>query len=65
MMQSIINMYGLGAVSVRQVMGLVEEALCDIIDVEYEDLSDELEKIDNYQISNLLRGSSRINLIVI
>lgn len=64
-MQSIINMYGLGAVSVRQVMGLVEEALCDIIDVEYEDLSDELEKIDNYQISNLLRGSSRINLIVI
>lgn len=50
-MQSIINMYGLGAVSVQQVMGLIEEALCDIIDVEYEDLSDELEK--NRQLPNL------------
>lgn len=47
MMQSIINMYGLGAVSVQQVMGLVEESMCNIIDVEYEDLSDEIQQPSN------------------
>ena len=44
MIRSIIEAYGLGAISIQQLMGMPIVQEREIIDVDYEDLSDQIEK---------------------
>ena len=44
MIRSIIEAYGLGAISIQQLMGTPKEQEREIIDVDYEDLSDQIEE---------------------
>ena len=48
MIRSIIEAYGLGALSIQQLMGMPKEQEREIIDVEYEDLSDQIN--DNHSL---------------
>lgn len=48
MFRTIINTYGLGALSIQQLFGFPRPPEREIIDVEYEDLSDQIES--NHQI---------------
>jgi len=43
MIRHIIEAYGVGAISTQQLFGFYREEPREIIDVEYEDLSDEIE----------------------
>ncbi len=43
MMRSIIEQYGLGAISIARLFGEMVEPPREIIDVEYEDLSEQIE----------------------
>lgn len=43
MMRHIIEAYGIGALSIQQLFGFNREEPREIIDVEYEDLSDQIE----------------------
>ena len=44
MTRSIIEAYGLGTISIQQLMGMPEVQEREIIDVDYEDLSDQIEE---------------------
>lgn len=43
MIRTIIDAYGLGALSTQQLFGFLRQPEREIIDVEYEDLSDQIE----------------------
>ena len=43
MLRTIIDLYGLGALSTQQLFGFPRQPEREIIDVEYEDLSDQIE----------------------
>lgn len=43
MLRTIIDTYGLGALSIQQIFGFPKQTKREIIDVEYEDLSDQIE----------------------
>lgn len=50
MIRTIIETYGLGALSIQQIMGFPKEPKREIIDVDYVDLSDEIES--THQLPN-------------
>ncbi len=50
MLRTIINLYGLGALSTQQLFGSPRQPEREIIDVEYEDLSDQVES--NHQLTD-------------
>ena len=50
MMRTILEMYGLGGLSIGQIMGFPREPEREIIDVEYEDISDQIE--ENHQLTS-------------
>lgn len=43
MIRNIIELYGLGAIPISRLFGELVEPPCEIIDVEYEDLSDQID----------------------
>ncbi len=50
MLRTIIDLYGLGALSTQQLFGFPRQPEREIIDVEYEDLSDQVES--NLQLTD-------------
>ena len=50
MLRTIIDLYGLGALSIQQLFGFPRQPEREIIDVEYEDLSDQVE--NNHQLTD-------------
>ena len=50
MNRTIIETYGLGGLSIQQIFGLAREPKREIIDVEYEDVSDQID--ENHQLSS-------------
>lgn len=50
MLRTIIDLYGLGALSTQQLFSFPRQPEREIIDVEYEDLSDQVE--NNHQLTD-------------
>lgn len=50
MLRTIIDLYGLGVLSTQQLFGFPRQPEREIIDVEYEDLSDQVE--NNHQLTD-------------